>query len=378
MITILHVIDTWGPGGAETVCVELAAGLRNGRFRARTAVVREGWVHDALAARRLDPAVLELGRGPIDWRFLRGLIRECRRHRVHVIQSHLLTANLYSVLAGRLLGIPVVATFHGTVDVAPDDRWARLKLRIINAGAARLVFVSESLRAHFHGGDTVPGTRAVVVHNGVDPEAFRPAPNHALRSELGLPEGTVLVGALGNVRVSKGYDELLRVAARLRASHPALRFVVAGRSSPALMDRLLAQRAALGVEDRVHFLGFRDDPAAVLNGLDVYLSTSVSEGFSLTTVQAMAAALPVVATRSGGPEEIVTDAHDGLLVPVGDTAAIADALARLAADPALRTRLGQAGRATVLARFTLERMVSAYADLYDAVVPARPSTERHG
>jgi glycosyltransferase involved in cell wall biosynthesis len=368
--TVLHVIDTWGPGGAETVCVELASGLDRARWRPCSAVIREGWVHDRLRTQGLDPTIVRTGRGPVDLGYLAGLLRLARRKQVSLIQSHLLTANLYSAMVGRLLGIPVIATFHGTVDVGQRDRAAGLKLGLIARSAARLVFVSESLRRHFMNRRPVDLARTSVVHNGIDVARFGSSQSAALRTEMGMTDSDIIVGAVGNIREWKGYDQLLRVAHAVRDSRPMIRFVVAGRELQPLYGRLLAIGRELGLEDRVRFLGYREDAVSIFNSLDIYLNTSVSEGFSLTTVQAMACGIPVVATRSGGPEEIVTDGVDGLLVPVGDTAAIASALTRLASDAALRRRLGDAGRRTAVARFSVQRMVRDYEAIYDEVLRA--------
>jgi glycosyltransferase involved in cell wall biosynthesis len=217
-----------------------------------------------------------------------------------------------------------------------------------------------------------------VVPNGIDVEHYHPAPHASLRRELGVPDDAVLVGAVGNIRPAKGYDELLRVAARLRGSPVAIRFVVAGGPDQPVFDHVLALRRELHLEDVVTFLGFREDVARVLNGVDLYVSTSTSEGFSLTTIQAMACGLPVVATRSGGPEDIITDGIDGFLVPVGDTFAIARVIADLAAAATLRRRLGESGRKKVVQRFTLGRMVSAYEAIYEEALAARPRLERLG
>lgn len=365
MKQVLHTIDTWGPGGAETVCVELASGLDPLRFHSTAAVIREGWVHDALRSHGVEVSMARTGRGPVDIGYLRRLAAIARRQRVSLIQSHLLTANLYCGLVARLLGIPAVATFHGMVDVEPGDRWAGVKLRLITANVTRLVFVSEALRQHFSRAHAISAHRTMVIPNGIDPQHFHAAPTRALRHELGIAVDAVLVGAVGNLRPAKGYDDLLAVAALLRDEYPQIHFVVAGERSEPMHARLVARRQALGLEDRVHFIGFRRDIADVLNGVDFYVSTSLSEGFSLTTIQAMACGLAVAATRSGGPEEIVTDGTDGLLVPVSEPAAMARAVASLATDGELRRRLSATGRDTVLRRFTLRRMVDAYEAVYD-------------
>ena len=121
--------------------------------------------------------------------------------------------------------------------------------------------------------------------------------------------------------------------------------------------------SALGISDAVHFLGHRDDARAWLAGCDVYANSSISEGVSLTILEAMAAGLPIVATRVGGTPEIV-DASCGRLVPARDSAALAAAVTDLLEHPELRRDLGQAARQRAETRFTIERMVAEYAEVY--------------
>lgn len=366
--TVLHVIDTWGPGGAETVCIDLATGLDRSRFRSIGVAIREGWVFDQMDAKGLAPTIVRTGRGPFDVGFLAGLIRVCRRESPSILQSHLPTANLYSAIAGRLLSIPVVTTFHGTVDFDPSARFARLKALSISRLSGKRVFVSDGLRRQYLATHSAGERGTVVIHNGVDPMFFQPAPDSRLRQLLGLAPQTIIIGAVGNTTRAKGYDALLRVAARLHESGVPVHVVVAGREREPMFGELLRMRSELGLDAVVSFIGFLEDTRLVYSGADIYVSTSVSEGFSLTTVQAMSSGLPVVATRSGGPQEIISNGADGLLFDVGDTTGIAAALTGLAMNPAERMRLGNAARQKVLSHFTNERMAEQYEHVYDALL----------
>jgi glycosyltransferase involved in cell wall biosynthesis len=131
---------------------------------------------------------------------------------------------------------------------------------------------------------------------------------------------------------------------------------------------LRAEVARLGISDRLSFLGARDDVPALLGILDVFVLSSLSEGMSIATVEAMGAGLPVVVTRSGGPEDIVGHGQTGLLVPPGDDQALADGICRLLTDRALAQRLADAARADVRTRFDVDQMVKQYAELYEEAV----------
>jgi glycosyltransferase involved in cell wall biosynthesis len=206
---------------------------------------------------------------------------------------------------------------------------------------------------------------ARVIYNGIALEQFGKRRPSAFRSGLSLPPDAWLIGAIGNVRPSKDYFTLLHAAAILRARSTRYHLVIVGdtRSEP-LYGQLLRLRSELGLEAAVTFAGFHEDVPAVVGALDAFVLSSDREGFSLSTVQAMAAGTPVIATRCGGPEEIVTHGHDGWLVPPRDPAALADGIDQVVRDATLSCALASHARDTARARFSVERMVADYAAVY--------------
>lgn len=360
--TVLHLIDSYGPGGAETIYCDLVSGLDRERWRSIAAVPQAGWLFDSLCARGATPRVVPTT-GSFDIRFLRRLDALLTAERVDLVHAHLVTSGLYGGLAGRLRGVPVICTLHGQTDFGPSVRWGTSKMRLLGKFATRIVAVSESLR-RLALATGVEASRLEVIYNGIDTEMFAPGSVRSLRGELGIDDDEVLIGAVGNVRRSKDYAVLLKAAARLRSDSTRYRFVIAGRATGPLFDDLIRTRRELGLENVVTFAGFREDIAHLMQNLDVFVTTSSSEGFSLTTVQAMACGVPVVATRSGGPEEIVEDGVTGLLVPTGSPDAVAGAIHALVAAPERRARLARAGRAAVQDRFRTAAMLDAYQALY--------------
>jgi glycosyltransferase involved in cell wall biosynthesis len=147
--------------------------------------------------------------------------------------------------------------------------------------------------------------------------------------------------------------------------------VVAGQAQGALHEQLLRQRARLGLAEAVDFIGFRSDVADVLGAFDVFVLSSSDEGFSLSTVQAMAAGLPVVATRCGGPELIVGDSGGALLVPANDPGALAGAIVQIIHTPSLADGLRAAARQRAFDAFSVERMLGDYDALYRRCLGAR-------
>lgn len=368
-MNILHAIDTTGPGGAETVLVELACRTAARGHGTRVALVGHGWVHDAVRAAGIEPDLVP-GQGT-SWSiaYLHALVRLIRRYHIDVIHSHLFGSNVYCSLAGRLTGTPVVATFHGEVDIGATDRRARLKARLIDAGPNTIAFVSHALRRHMVEHLGLSAGRCVTVHNGIDPAAYADVAPAPLRAELGLPDDTVLIGALGNIRPAKGYDILLEAARHLADLPVAL--VIAGEGERnGLLGELLARRRELGLEGSVHFIGYRSDKAAFLHALDAFVLSSTSEGLPLAPLEAMACGIPVVATNVGGVPEIIEDRVTGLLVAPRDPAALAAGLHELTATPALGHELARHAGRRVRETFSIEAMVGAYENLYGTPTPA--------
>ncbi len=371
---VLHLINTGGPGGAETVYVEIVRRLDPGRWHSVAVVPNREWMYEQLAAMDAE-VVLTRSRLRFDRDYLRSLVRLVRERRIDLIHSHLLGPSVTAGLLGVFLRLPVVATIHGHSDLSPGERYRRIKFWAIRHGVARVVFVSEPLRQEFLDRIPLDPHRTAVVPNGIDPELYSPGRDESARAELRIAPDEFVVGAVGNLRHAKGYDVLLRAAALLKQRAPGFRFVVVGQAtSPFFRDvfeELSALRAQLGLERDVLFTDFREDVPRLLRAFDLFAITSHTEGFSLSTVQAMACGLPVVATRCGGPEQILEQGRLGVLVDVNSPEQVADAIERLRQDVAGRARLGAAARQSALERFTVEAQVRAYEGIYEECLAGR-------
>lgn len=365
---ILLLIESSETGGAETVVAELAERIERTRFSPVVGVLRDGWLVDRLRSRGIEPIIVPSSRGGFDLRLLRGIRRLVRELGIELIHSHLFTTNVYAGIACLGTGVPVISTFHGTMDVATSDRASRLKWAAVNRCSRRVVFVSRYLEAHFVGAGLAARGIREVIYNGVDLERFSgTATRVEARRELSIEPDEFVIGCVGDLRPSKDYATAIEAAAILRDVIPRLRVLIAG-STTDLLAELLAVRERLGLNAVVEFVGFQHRIERFFPALDVYLTTSSSEGFSLTVVEAMAAGIPVVATRSGGPEELISDGVTGLLAGVGNPTAIAAAIRRLRSEPGLADRLRVAGQEEARARFSVTAMVNTYQELYARVL----------
>jgi len=271
---------------------------------------------------------------------VRALTRGFREHRTQVVVTNVSKDNRTAGPAARRLGLPVLQRVGGSGDIT--DRWRvrREQRRYVD----RIVVPARSIRdrlARFPWMEAE--ARVTVVPNGVDLERFRPgAGTGMLRGELGLGPGTPVVAATVQLAAIKGLDVLLEAVALLPRTDPVLALIGRGKEEPVLRRRA----AALGLESRVRFLGFRENVNLLLEDADVAVHPSIAEGEGLpnSVIECLAKGKAVVATRVGGVGEAVTDGVEGLLVPPGDPAALAAAIARVLDDPALRGRLGRAAR----------------------------------
>ncbi|HVB34923.1 MAG TPA: glycosyltransferase [Patescibacteria group bacterium] len=365
--TILHTIETSGPGGAETVLLQVASRLDRDRFRSLALLPDEGWLSQQLEEAGVH-VYFARSKGWHDFRVPRMMRRLIRQENIDLIHSHLPGHNFYSCLAGKLAGSRTVATYHGAVEF---ERTTPLKNRIRQATVRRwadTVVVVCDYVGRLIESRGFPPHKIVRIYNGINAARFAAACDGRLRGELRVPETAPLVGTVANLRESKGYEFFVRAARLVIDRAPETHFVAVGDIDPDLGRPLFALVDELGLGDRLHFLGFRRDVPEILSALNVFVLASLSEGFPLVALEAMAAGKSVVMTRSGGQQEIVEDGRSGLLIPPADAEALAAGIGQLLENPARAQEMACRARARVRADFTLEKMVGEYEKLYDRLI----------
>lgn len=356
--TVLHVIDTTGPGGAETVFLDLAQECMRRGYRSLAVIRGPGWVEEQLKKRGI-PYEIHDCKGSLNLRFLATLIRLVRRHDVTHIQSHLLGSNVYTSLVGLLMRVPVITTFHGHVDISEHERFRNAKLAIIRAGAKHVVSVTDDLKQSIN--RTTSGWSrldATVIPNGIDISQLENLP----LASLGAEAGPVVFGCLGNIRPAKNYPLAVDFIAMLKEEGVDAVLRIAGDDTKPEAKALKEHAAESGVGDRVAFLGFIDDVPGFLESIDVFLMTSSSEGHPLALTQALAAGKPVVSTRNGiekiVPEELMflADEHTAQSLTHGRS--------RLWQTEKLPELLKR-GRSYVRDNYSLNAMFGRYFRLYE-------------
>lgn len=357
--TILHVIDTTGPGGAETVFLDLAEHMNVVGYNKLAIIKGPGWVQQQLEKRNIPFLVLE-PHGCLSIPYYLKLIRILKQYNVAYIQAHLLGSALtYSIL--RLFHkAPVVATLHGQVDVNPNEKFIGIKRSLLKVGVNRVVAVSDQLAGYLSGQGLFHKNQISVIHNGVNLPRYSGTPSDTLRNRLKLPGNVKFAGSVGNIRPAKDYATLVRAAKYVIDKHRDVHFVIAGHSKQPLQGELDALVRECNLEGHVHFLGFVEDIPDFLKQLDVFVLSSSTEGFSIATIEAMASKIPVVATRCGGPEEILSHGLTGMLVPKCDAKALEKAISEVLSG---NVKTKEMAYSVVSERFSLSTQLKQYLNI---------------
>lgn len=286
-----------------------------------------------------------------------GLLEEwMRRERFSLLHANnAVSENLAAIVAAGKAGIPAVSHQRGFFRLTALHR-------LLSRRVERFLCVSEAVRRHYVAQGLAPG-RVTTVYDGVDLERYAPAP----RSVSDRP----LVGWFARFERWKGCIVFAEAARALLARDPRARVIMAGAGPEEDAVRRIVD-ADPACRDRFDLPGFRGDAAEIMARCDVVVNSSIEpEPCSNTALEALALGLPVVASDAGGNPEIVEHGVNGFVVPAGDARAMADALERLCADPALRSRFGEAGRARALALFDARRYAATVQELYGDLLSGR-------
>lgn len=366
-LRVLFVIDGRFPatGGAEMQARMLATTLVRAGHRVSVLAPRIDDVHpvremlDGVPVRRLGyPRIKGLGAVWLNLRFAAWLLlHQAEFDAIHIHMMHNLAGAagwLKPWLRPRVaVKVSGAAEFHG--GILDPGLQGHLKHRLLNVGARRLD-IFQCISRHtlqMLRGAGYPEARLHLIPNAVDASRFEPA-------QAGH-EGPVRVVFAGRHVPVKALDVLLRAWALVRAPEGSL-LVLAGDGPE--HEGLVALARELGIESRVEFPGMVRDVPGLFRRASLYVQASHQEGLPNAVLEAMASALPVVATRVSGHEDVVRDGSTGLLVPPADPAALAQALQTLVDSPALRQRMGAAGREAVLEEYSPARVLDQLLRLY--------------
>jgi glycosyltransferase involved in cell wall biosynthesis len=370
---VLLLSTSLGLGGADRQILYLARALLANGFEVRlvsmTPLLEMG---RQAVGEGLPITSLEMDRGQADWASFQRFVTILRDWRPHVLTTFMYHANLLGRLAGRWAGVPVIVTSIRSEQngSAARDWLMRLTNWMDDSCTTNSSEVAESLRRrHLLPG----GGKSSVIANGVDTIAMTgtTADREHVRTELGLSSGAFLWLAIGRLWEQKDYPTMLQAFQPL-ASAPA-RLAIAGRGP--LLDDLKAQADRLGIGTDVTFLGVRHDIPALLSAADGFVLSSAWEGMPNVVMEALAAGVPVVATRVGGVPELVESGKSGLVVPPRDPGALSEAMRKVMKLPREQLKqMGQHGRLHIAANYGMGSMAKRWIALFEELLKRKGIT----
>ena len=368
----------WGP---EQQILRLAANLPAQGFSVNIAVLRraEHMPQSLHETNGLHPLVArarawgwQAEEWDAAWRAIPGVInaleQRLRDGGFVLLHTHEYKSSLLGRLAARRAHVPWIASDHGLFTRGSWPKRFYRKLETLALRDADAILVPSEFQRRKLLATGIPAERVIVVPHGLDVASFLSHANSrsATRQALGLAGDEPVLLAVGRLELVKGHRYLLQALPALLASYPRLRLWVAGEGT--LHTQLTEQAAALGITDRVSFLGYRDDVPSLLDACDVVVLPSLEESFGMVVLEALAAGKPVVATQVGGIPEIMTGSENGWLTPPADSDTLAAVIGDVLAQPEEAMRRAQAGARRVRERFQVSTMTENIAQLYRRVL----------
>lgn len=376
-IRLMEVMAPFGEGGGPVFLRNLAGHLDPKTFSLSFVFTERGGLYEQMERRGLSVFFLSHSRliqPSVIWK----LARIFKAHSPHIVQSHGARMNVYTRLAARLAGVPVlISTLHNSLHDYPIPRWKKRLYIFVDRLTAplseQIVCVAENLAKEMERSGY--NARPVVIQNGIDLAKFNNREGGTLRRSLDLA-GRLLIGFVGRLTPQKDPLTFLRAFKKIHVSRPDTVALVVGDGP--LREALEREATKLGLGETCRFLGYREDIPEILAALDLFILSSVSEGLPFALLEAMAAGKPVVATAVNGVTAVVRpDQGEGILVPPGDPALLAEAALECLKDPTQAQKMGSRGRHRVEEAFTVEHMVKAWGDLYQRLLGvARPEDGR--
>ncbi len=371
-LRVMFVITSMPVGGAETLLVELVRRLDRSRFVPEVCCLkRPGPLGEVLAGEV--PVFAGLLSHKYDVAVLARLTALMHQRRIDAVVTVGTGGDkmFWGRLAGRLARVPVICSaLHST---GLPDRVEFLN-RLLAPITDAFIAVAASHGRYLADREGCPARKVRVIPNGVDVERFHPRwPSESLRRALGLAAGAPVAGIVAALRPEKNHPLFLEVAQRVWKVVPEARFLIVGDGPERARLEAIARR--IGVHGAVRFLGTRSDVPEVLSLLDVFVLTSHMEANPVSILEAMSTEKPVVATRVGSVPETVIDGQTGYLVDPGDAESMAARVVELFGDRERAASLGRAGRAHVVAHWSIQRMVEGYQDLLAGIYESKAARQ---
>lgn len=379
---IMHVIDSLDCGGAQRLLVNLAEWTPTELYETTICVLQPGLELRGEVESRGVPVVAFNRPRPSLFqphrliayvlKNVRDLARHCRERKIHVLHCHLSDAELLGIPTGVLCRLERILTTIHYPDILPQRKPLDIRngLRrlvshlIYNKWADYVIAVSEDVAVQLKDLFSVRREKLRLVLNRIDVEAFRNrTADKDLKRSLGIEQGEHIITHVARLMPPKGHRTLLQAVHRLAAgAHPHFKLLLVGDGL--LRDELTELCQALGISDKVVFLGSRPDIPEILAVTDIFVLPSLWEGTSLALLEAMASGRSILATDIPGNRAVIQHGYNGYLVPKADPEALARGLAFLLSNPDVASRLAINAQTTAEERFDIRKTVAELMELW--------------
>lgn len=322
-------------------------------------ITAPSWPIDDASSKSIRMELIHIQRR-LDFSWLKALRVMLKKEKPVLILTHGFNGVFVAALASVGLGIPIISSWHG--DYYPSTPSQRLRKPLFDALLKVLYrFIVKDIVTVSEFSKTALVTKGIneqkiqAIHNGIPDISDESDKREEVRKSLGIAEDCLLIGTACRLASQKGLQWFLHAIALIVKKRQDVRFVIWGDGP--LKDELTSLANSLEINSYITFAGYRSDIVSCLPSLDVFVMSSFAEFFSIALLEAMRAALPIVATRVGGNPEAIEEGAHGILVPFADPAALADGVLKLLSDDVLRQAMATRARERFLAEFTSDKMV---------------------
>jgi len=363
-IKILYVFAALPIGGAEQLLVAELERLDKTLFAPLVCVISEkGPVGEMIEKMGIPLVPLHrMKKNQFDYGIIRELKKLILQEKVSIVHTHLYDGGKYGRIAARMAKVPIIIHTVHNVYVK-----SRIKYHLINWILSflsnRIIAVSGAVKESIVRYDRINKDRIQVIHNGIDLSKLEgPFSRSEWRSEFGIGPEEYVVGVIARLEEQKGHIYLLEALSMMRDLLPLLKVLIVGDGK--LRSFLEEETRKRGLSSCVYFLGTREPISPILKAIDLFLLPSLWEGFSVAILEAMAAGVPIIATRVGGTEEVITSGQDGLLIPPGDAQSLAKAIEDALIHREKFQKMAIMGQERVCRNFSIENHVASIQALY--------------
>jgi len=361
---IFYLITELERGGAEILLLDLVKALPKEKFDIKVGYLRgQGTLSDEFKANNIDVTFFNI-RSRFDIIGIFKLVNFLKRHCFDIVHTHLIDADIFGCIAAKIAKVPVIVSTKHNTDTFRKKKMPAVWLDTFLANnSTKVIAVSAAVKDFLIKFQKINPNNIEIIHNGVDLRKInRTIDIKQAKTALGINPDDHVVGCIARFDEQKGHRYLVEAMDKVSAKikHVFFVFVGVGELEAKIKERI----NQLNLNDKVKFLGQRDDINNILSALDVFVLPSVWEGLGIVLLEAQAACLPVVATKVDGIVEVVKDGVTGLLVPAKDAQSLAAAIINLIEDHDKACRYGKNGREFVSQNFSIEKMTKKIETLY--------------